>query len=130
MGVDLGSGEKSVAARIAHFLKLRGVSRVFGLQGGHIQPIWDWLGRLDMPIVDVRDEGAAVHMAHAYGELTGELHDRHGDSGAGRHQLRDRDRQCLARENAAAPDRRLPARARRSTWARSRTFRMSTSWRL
>ncbi|MGI9504668.1 MAG: thiamine pyrophosphate-binding protein, partial [Geminicoccaceae bacterium] len=67
MGVDLGSGEKSVAARIAHFLKLRGVSRVFGLQGGHIQPIWDWLGRLDMPIVDVRDEGAAVHMAHAYG---------------------------------------------------------------
>jgi len=73
MGVDLGSGKKSVAARIAYFLKARGVSRVFGLQGGHIQPIWDWLGMLDVPIVDVRDEGAAVHMAHAYGELTGEL---------------------------------------------------------
>ena len=73
MGIDLGSGERSVAARIAHFLKARGVSRVFGLQGGHIQPIWDWLARIDMPIVDVRDEGAAVHMAHAYGELTGEL---------------------------------------------------------
>lgn len=73
MGIDLGSGGKSVAARIAQFLQARGVSRVFGLQGGHIQPIWDWLGMLDMPIVDVRDEGAAVHMAHAYGELTGEL---------------------------------------------------------
>ena len=73
MGVDLGSSEKSVAARIAHFLKARGVSRVFGLQGGHIQPIWDWLGLLDIPIVDVRDEGAAVHMAHAFAELTGEL---------------------------------------------------------
>ena len=73
MGVDLGSSEKSVAARIAHFLKARGVSRVFGLQGGHIQPIWDWLGLLDMPIVDVRDEGSAVHMAHAFAELTGEL---------------------------------------------------------
>ena len=73
MGADLGSGEKSCAARIAHFLQARGVSRVFGLQGGHIQPIWDGLGMLDMPIVDVRDEGAAVHMAHAYADLTGEL---------------------------------------------------------
>ncbi|MEM7042503.1 MAG: thiamine pyrophosphate-binding protein [Pseudomonadota bacterium] len=73
MGIDLGSGEKSCAARIASFLKARGISRVFGLQGGHIQPIWDWLGLLDMPIVDVRDEGAAVHMAHAHAELTGEV---------------------------------------------------------
>jgi acetolactate synthase-1/2/3 large subunit len=44
---------------------------VFGLQGGHIQPIWDWLGRLGIRIIDVRDEGAAVHMAHAHAELTG-----------------------------------------------------------
>jgi acetolactate synthase-1/2/3 large subunit len=73
MAVDLGTGEKSVAARIAHFLERRGVSRVFGLQGGHIQPIWDWLGRRGIDIIDVRDEGAAVHMAHAHAELTGEL---------------------------------------------------------
>jgi acetolactate synthase-1/2/3 large subunit len=73
MAIDLGSGEKSVAARIAKFLKERGVTRVFGLQGGHIQPIWDWIALLDIPIVDVRDEGAAVHMAHAHAELTGEI---------------------------------------------------------
>jgi len=69
--IDLGSGENAAAAWIAKFLQRRGVDRVFGLQGGHIQPIWDWLGRLGIRIVDVRDEGAAVHMAHAHAELTG-----------------------------------------------------------
>ncbi|MCR9073407.1 MAG: thiamine pyrophosphate-binding protein [Alphaproteobacteria bacterium] len=71
--VDLGSGEDTAAAWIAKFLQRRGVEVVFGLQGGHIQPIWDWLGRLGIRIVDVRDEGAAVHMAHAHAELTGRL---------------------------------------------------------
>ena len=47
--------------------------RVFGLQGGHIQPIWDELAQLGVQIVDVRDEGAAVHMAHAHSVLTGGL---------------------------------------------------------
>ncbi len=60
-----------VAEWIARFLQGRGIDRIFGLQGGHIQPIWDWLGRLGVRIVDVRDEGAAVHMAHAHAELTG-----------------------------------------------------------
>jgi len=106
MGVDLGSGKKSVAARIAYFLKARGVSRVFGLQGGHIQPIWDWLGMLDVPIVDVRDEGAAVHMAHAYGELTGELGIAMATAGPGV----------------------TTHHARKSIWARFRTSPMSTSW--
>jgi acetolactate synthase-1/2/3 large subunit len=69
--IDLGSGPESCAARIAQFLERRGVDRVFGLQGGHIQPIWDWLPRLGIRIIDVRDEGAAVHMAHAHAELTG-----------------------------------------------------------
>lgn len=71
--IDLGSGEDAAAAWIAKFLQRRGVEVVFGLQGGHIQPIWDWLGRLGIRIVDVRDEGAAVHMAHAHAELTGGL---------------------------------------------------------
>ncbi|MCZ7657425.1 MAG: thiamine pyrophosphate-binding protein [Xanthobacteraceae bacterium] len=70
---DLGSGPNSVAAWIVRFLQARGVDRVFGLQGGHIQPIWDLLGRAGVRIVDVRDEGAAVHMAHAHSELTGAL---------------------------------------------------------
>jgi acetolactate synthase I/II/III large subunit len=58
---------------VARLLQARGVDRVFGLQGGHIQPIWDHAARLGIRIVDVRDEGAAVHMAHAHAELTGEL---------------------------------------------------------
>jgi acetolactate synthase-1/2/3 large subunit len=58
-----------VAELVARFLVARGVDRIYGLQGGHIQPIWDWLARLGVRIVDVRDEGAAVHMAHAHAAL-------------------------------------------------------------
>ena len=36
-----GAGELSCAAWIARFLQARGIDRIFGLQGGHIQPIWD-----------------------------------------------------------------------------------------
>lgn len=61
-----------VAELVARFLRDHGVDRVFGLQGGHIQPVWDQLARLGVRIVDVRDEGSAVHMAHAHSELTGE----------------------------------------------------------
>ncbi|MBL8663046.1 MAG: thiamine pyrophosphate-binding protein [Candidatus Odyssella sp.] len=71
--VDLNSTPDSCAEWIARFLEARGVDRVFGLQGGHIQPIWDHVARLGIRIVDVRDEGAAVHMAHAHAELTGAL---------------------------------------------------------
>jgi acetolactate synthase-1/2/3 large subunit len=70
---DLNSDPESVAAWIAKSLEARGTTRVFGLQGGHIQPIWDHLARCGIRIVDVRDEGAALHMAHAHAELTGEL---------------------------------------------------------
>ncbi|MEU6128428.1 thiamine pyrophosphate-binding protein [Saccharopolyspora sp. NPDC047091] len=61
------------AAAVARFVVARGTDRVFGLQGGHIQPVWDQLARLGVRIVDVRDEGSAVHMAHAHTELTGRL---------------------------------------------------------
>jgi acetolactate synthase I/II/III large subunit len=71
--IDLNSTPDTCSEWIAKFLKARGVDRVFGLQGGHIQPIWDYLHRLGIRIVDVRDEGAAVHMAHAHAELTGTL---------------------------------------------------------
>ena len=63
----------SVADVVARFLEARGAARVFGLQGGHIQPVWDRLATLGIPIVDVRHEGAAVHMATAHALLTGEL---------------------------------------------------------
>jgi acetolactate synthase-1/2/3 large subunit len=68
---DLNADQQSCAAWIARFLKARGIDRIFGLQGGHIQPIWDHIARQGIRIIDVRDEGAAVHMAHAHAELTG-----------------------------------------------------------
>jgi acetolactate synthase-1/2/3 large subunit len=63
----------TVAELIVDFLEARGVDRVFGLQGTHIQPNWDLLAQRGIRIVDVRDEGAAVHMAHAHAMLTGQL---------------------------------------------------------
>jgi acetolactate synthase-1/2/3 large subunit len=71
MTQDLNADVNSCAAWIARFLKARGIDRIFGLQGGHIQPIWDHVARAGIRIVDVRDEGAAVHMAHADAELRG-----------------------------------------------------------
>jgi len=61
----------SVAGVIVRFLKARGVDRVFGLCGGHIMPLWMRIDAEGIGIVDVRDERAAVYMAHAYGELSG-----------------------------------------------------------
>jgi acetolactate synthase-1/2/3 large subunit len=71
--IDRNADDTACAAWIARFLKVRGVDRVFGLHGGHIQPIWDRVARLGIRIVDVRHEAAAVHMAHAHAELTGAL---------------------------------------------------------
>lgn len=68
----MAQGSAPVADLVARFFRDHGVRRVFGLQGGHIQPVWDQLARLGVEIVDVRDEGSAVHMAHAHAELTGE----------------------------------------------------------
>ena len=63
----------SVAGLVARALKRRGVERVFALCGGHIMPIWMRLDAEGIRIVDVRDERAAVHMAQAHAELTGQL---------------------------------------------------------
>ncbi len=63
--------EQSAAALIARFLKQRGVERVYGLCGGHIMPIWMRLDAEGIRIIDVRDERAAVYMAHAEAQLRG-----------------------------------------------------------
>ncbi len=63
--------ENAAAAVIARSLKARGIDRVFALCGGHIMPIWMAIDAEGIAIVDVRDERAAVYMAHAYGELRG-----------------------------------------------------------
>ena len=67
------ASDNSSAALIARFLKARGVDRVFALCGGHIMPIWMRLDAEGIRIIDVRDERAAVYMAHAHAELTGGL---------------------------------------------------------
>jgi acetolactate synthase-1/2/3 large subunit len=63
----------SAASVIARFLKARGVDRVFGLCGGHIMPLWMQIDGEGIRIIDVRDERAAVYMAHAHAEVTGGL---------------------------------------------------------
>ena len=63
----------SAAGVVARLLKARGVDRIFALCGGHIMPLWMRADAEGIRIVDVRDERAAVHMAHAHAELTGGL---------------------------------------------------------
>ena len=63
----------SAAGVVARFLKARGVDRIFALCGGHIMPLWMRADAEGIRIIDVRDERAAVHMAHAHAELTGGL---------------------------------------------------------
>ena len=67
------SGRRTVAELVVEFLVARKVDRVFGIQGSHVQPIWDLLAQRGVRIVDVRAEGAAVHMAHAHAMLTGQI---------------------------------------------------------
>ena len=70
---DATVGPHSSAAAIARYLKAQGVTRVFALCGGHIMPIWMRLHAEGIAIVDVRDERAAVYMAHAHAEVSGQL---------------------------------------------------------
>src|SRR5262249_48327760 len=67
------SSNRTVAEWIVEFLVARGVDRVYGLQGGHIQPIWDHLAQRNVKVFDVRHEGAGVHMAHCHAVLTGQV---------------------------------------------------------
>lgn len=64
-------GTRTFASLVAEFLARRGVRRVYGLCGGHIQPIWDEISRAGIQIADVRHESAAVYMAQAQADLTG-----------------------------------------------------------
>lgn len=73
MGASDVAASETVAGRVAEFLAVRGIDRIFGLCGGHVMPIWDQAARGGLRIVDVRDERAAAHMAHAHAELTGSI---------------------------------------------------------
>ncbi len=63
--------KRTGADLIVATLKARGVERVFALCGGHIMPIWMALDAAGIEIVDVRDERAAVYMAHAHAAVGG-----------------------------------------------------------
>ena len=65
--------DDSAATLIARFLKARGIDRVFALCGGHIMPLWMRIDAEGIRLIDVRDERAAVYMAHAHAEMTGGL---------------------------------------------------------
>ncbi|MHB9287094.1 thiamine pyrophosphate-binding protein [Halobacteriales archaeon Cl-PHB] len=56
----------TVAARTLSDLS----DRVFGLCGGHIQPIWDAVADTHVDLVDVRDERVAVHAAHGHATVS------------------------------------------------------------
>jgi acetolactate synthase-1/2/3 large subunit len=57
---------------LARALAAAGVRHLFSLSGNQIMPIYDAALEARLSIVHVRHEGAAVHMADAWGRLTGE----------------------------------------------------------
>ena len=57
---------------IAKALQMEAVKNVFTLAGDHVLPILDVLAGMDFNLVDTRHEQAAVHMADAWGRITGQ----------------------------------------------------------
>src|SRR5215475_3676224 len=57
---------------VAQSLQRLGCDRVFTLSGNHIMSLFDAALDAKLDLVHVRHEAAAVHMADAFGRLTGE----------------------------------------------------------
>jgi thiamine pyrophosphate-dependent acetolactate synthase large subunit-like protein len=57
---------------VAGTLQDLGVTRIFTMSGNHIMPIFDALLSTDIQLIHARHEAACVHMADAWGRLTGE----------------------------------------------------------
>jgi acetolactate synthase-1/2/3 large subunit len=57
---------------VAQVLARAGTRYVFALSGNHVMPVFDAALDAKLEIVHVRHEAAAVHMADAWGRLTGE----------------------------------------------------------
>jgi acetolactate synthase-1/2/3 large subunit len=68
-----GSGKVTGSHLIGKALQLEGVRYIFTLAGDHILPVLDVMADMDFRFVDTRHEQAAVHMADAWGRLTGQL---------------------------------------------------------
>jgi len=52
-------------------LRAAGITRIFTLSGNHVMPIFDAALDAGIELIHVRHEAAAVHMADAWGRLTG-----------------------------------------------------------
>jgi acetolactate synthase-1/2/3 large subunit len=57
---------------VARTLEDLGVTRIFTLSGNHIMPLFDALLSTKIQLIHARHEAACVHMADAWGRLTGE----------------------------------------------------------
>jgi acetolactate synthase-1/2/3 large subunit len=57
---------------LARTLAAAGVRNVFALSGNHVMPVFDAALEAKLRLIHVRHEAAAVHMADAWGRLTGE----------------------------------------------------------
>jgi acetolactate synthase-1/2/3 large subunit len=57
---------------VARTLEDLGVTRIFTLSGNHIMPLFDALLSTKIQLIHTRHEAACVHMADAWGRLTGE----------------------------------------------------------
>lgn len=60
------------ADAVARTLQAAGVERIFTLSGNQIMPLFDACIDADIDLLHVRQEAAAVHMADAWGRLTGQ----------------------------------------------------------
>jgi acetolactate synthase-1/2/3 large subunit len=58
---------------IARGLARAGTRHVFTLSGNHVMPVFDAALDVKLPLLHVRHEAAAVHMADAWARLTGEV---------------------------------------------------------
>jgi acetolactate synthase-1/2/3 large subunit len=56
---------------VARTLEALGVTCIFTLSGNHIMPVFDALLSTGIRLIHVRHEAACVHMADAWGRLTG-----------------------------------------------------------
>ncbi len=66
------SPQRDAGQLIVDALVAEGVTHVFGLGGGHINPTWWAAPGAGLRIVDVRHEAAAVYGAHGWALATGE----------------------------------------------------------
>ena len=57
---------------LARALAAAGVRHLFALSGNHVMPVFDAALDAELSLIHVRHEAAAVHMADAWGRLTGQ----------------------------------------------------------